>query len=193
VVQMGHSKAVFQVAYSPDSKLIASGSDDHTMKIWDANTGRLIRTIKKHIESVNHLAFTPDGLYLTSIANRALIFIDPMTGNQIRSIPNVGGPYAFSPDGKKMAGDGYNIKIWDVETGTILMPLKEHKNEIILSTAYSPDGKYIAAVLMNRKLKIWDADTGTLLKQWSPHDHWINTVTFTPTAKTLLPAPKTGP
>lgn len=190
VVQMGHSKSIFQVVYSPDSKLIASGSDDHTIKIWNANTGRLIRTVKKHIDSVNHLAFTPNGAYLTSIANRALIFLDPLTGKELKSIPNVGGPYAFSPDGKKIVGDGYNIKIWDVETGKILMNLKEHKNEIIMSTAYSPDGKYIASVLMNRKLKLWETATGNLLKQWSPHDHWINAVIFTKDSKSIITGSK---
>src|SRR5262249_22565934 len=62
----GHSDAVNAVAFSPDGKRLASGSDDDTIRFWDSVTGKEVARLKGHADSVLGLAFSPDGTLLAS-------------------------------------------------------------------------------------------------------------------------------
>ena len=61
VVQTGHTESVNSVAFSPDGKTIASGSSDNTIKLWNAETGQQLNTLKGHTDLVESVAFSPDG------------------------------------------------------------------------------------------------------------------------------------
>jgi WD40 repeat protein len=63
---VGHTSAVNSVAFSPDGKLLASGSDDNTIKLWDVATGQEVRTFEGHTDWVTSVAFSPDGKLLAS-------------------------------------------------------------------------------------------------------------------------------
>jgi WD40 repeat protein len=61
VPKVAHSDKVWTLAYSPNGRILASGSQDDTIKLWDAATGRLMRTIDVDFGLVKSIAFLPDG------------------------------------------------------------------------------------------------------------------------------------
>jgi len=92
----GHSREVNSVAFSPDERLLASGSSDKTIKLWNVETGKCIRTLTGHADSVYSVAFSPDGRYLASGSwDKTIKLWDVGTGECIRTLEGHKG-YVFS-------------------------------------------------------------------------------------------------
>ena len=63
---IGHESTIYSVAFSPDGKLVATGSDYNTSKVWDAETGKELMTLRGHTGEVRSVAFSPDGKLLAT-------------------------------------------------------------------------------------------------------------------------------
>ena len=149
---------VRSVAFSPNGKMLASGSDK-TIKIWDTTDGSLMQTLAGD-KYVNSVAFSPDGKTIVSGSQDETIIWDMEKGILKQTFKNRGGGVleaAFSPDGKLIASGNvgwYVIEIWDVESGILKQTLEGHEDGV-WSVAFSPDGKMIASGSKDKTIKLW--------------------------------------
>jgi len=189
--QLGHSSGITSVAFSPDEKLIISSSEDNTLKLWDAATGREIRTFTGHDDWVNSVAFSPDGKQVLSGSNDDTIKLwDIETGQVIRTFTghdDYVNSVAFSPNGKQVlsGSDDETIKLWDIETGRVIRTFKGH-SDCVNSVVFSPDGKQVLSGSDDETFKLWDAATGRIIKTFKGHDNYVTSVAFSPNGKQVL-------
>jgi len=187
--QLGHSECVNSVMYSPDGRRIVSGSDDGTIKIWDVNNGKELRTLSGHKGGVGSAKYSPDGKYIVSGSVEIKIW-DAQTGKELRTLSGHTkdvNSVMYSPDGKRIvSGSSDNaIKIWDAETGKELRTLSGHTNTIT-SVTFSPDGKRIVSGSYDGTIKIWDAETGKELRTLSGHTDLVMSVLYSPDGKYIV-------
>ena len=176
------------VAFSPDAQLLASGSWDNTIKLWEVSTGNTLRTLRGHKDLVLSIALSPNGLLLASgSADNTIKLWEVSTGKALQTLTEEDswvGTLAFSPDGQILAAEGANntIKLWELNTDKAPQTLTGHKNAVS-SIAFSPDGRLLASASFDSTIKLWEVTTGNVLHTLKGHK--VLTVAFSPDGKTL--------
>lgn len=143
-------RPVTSIAFSPDSQLLASGSDDNTVRLWDPDTGRLVKALEGHTHPVRSIAFSGDGRFLATSSYKVVKLWRVETGALVRSLDCHShwiNCVAFSPDGELLAtaSTDSTIRLWYVSSALnggvqpCLATLVPHRGSWI---AIAPDGRY---------------------------------------------------
>ncbi len=186
----GHAAQVASVTFSPDGKMLASGSWDSTIKLWDAQTQRELATLKGDWVRVHSVAFSPDGKTLASGGlDRTVKLWDVQTRQELATLTghiHEVQSVAFSPDGKTLASgsNDFTIKLWDVQTRQELVTLRGHTNQVF-SIKFSPDGKMLASASWDHTVNLWDMQTRQVLATLKGHGAPVVSVAFSLDGKTL--------
>ncbi|PYH66040.1 WD40 repeat-like protein [Aspergillus vadensis CBS 113365] len=181
----GHSGPVYSVAFSGDDQLLllASGSFDRTIKLWDTATGALKHTLEGHSGTVYSVAFSGDGQLLASgFFDKSIKLWDTATGAFKHTLESHSGmvySVAFSGDGQLLASGSYDrtIKLWDTATGALKHILEGHFS-IIYSVVFSGDSQLLASGSDDRTIKLWDTATGVLKHTLKGHSSTVYSVVF---------------
>ena len=179
--------AVWQVAYSPDSRLLAACSCDNTIYVWEAKTGLLSTKLTGHTERVVTIAYSPNGRDLVSSAHDYTIRVwDTSTGAQKRYFVILENGQRILADCLHYSGDGKAIAarsshgivtILDADTGVSKMRLVGPSDFGFIY--FSPKGTTVASS-GNSGINIWDSKTGILLENLDGHKALVRCFSFSP-------------
>ena len=181
---------IFDVAFSPDDKLLAGTSVQKTF-LWDIASRQRIAIFGGHGAHVNSTAFMPDGRTMATTGNDGiLVFWDITTRKKLDSINVHSAPVlsmAISPDGALLATGSADstIRLWDTNTRQETTRLRGHSSEV-RSLAFSPEGTSLASASKDGTVKLWEPtprpDSETLVG----HNRIVHGIVFSPDSKWLI-------
>lgn len=159
-----HSKPVEIVAWSPFGHVVATGSDDSTVRIWNPFSGKDSVVYRGHTTPVIALAWSPDGAYIA-------------TGTWL-------------PHREPIAGEN-QIHVWEAGTGRRIALYDGHSSWVN-AVSWSPDGKYIASASSDRTVQVWEATTGNHVLTYRLHPAAVNTIAWSPDSEHIASAGQDG-
>jgi WD40 repeat protein len=179
------------VTFSPDGQLLASGSDEGEIGLWEMPTGRQVHRLPGHAWSTNALAFSPDGKQMASAGNnRSARVWDVITGKELLRLKHDGNvvAVAYSPDRKTLAtaSEDQTIRFWNAATGKQTGKITT-KGEKLTALAFAPDGRVLASGSWDvPTICLWELAKGNEPRRVPGHKGGVRSLTFSRDGKVLL-------
>ena len=190
-IQLDTKGAIWSYAFSPDGKCALSGGQDNTVRLWDLETGRCLRVLEGHRDTVYSVAWSSDGRYaLSGSADDTVRLWDLKTGHCLRVLKGHKGSVlsvAWSSDGGRVLSSSFDdtVRLWDVETGRCLRVLEGH-GDAVLSTAWSSDCRRTLTGSFDGTVRLWDVDMGRCLRVLEGHTDTVSSVAWSTDGRRAL-------
>ncbi len=196
----GHTASVLNVEFSTDGKTLASGSHDHTIRIWDPKNHQMITVLKGHQKPITDITISPDKKTLASFGYRdnSVQLWNTESGQTIGSLTEkITGvvSIAFSPEGKIIAVGDVNgeVLLYSTKTKANIASLIGHVNApsdidepgSVTSLAFSPDGKTLASGSRDTTIRLWNTKTARHIVTLRGHTGRITTIVFSSDGNTI--------
>jgi WD40 repeat protein/serine/threonine protein kinase len=183
-LELPASGSIGPVAFSPDGDTLAA-TGSRVVKLWNASSGELVRTITGFDSALNAIAFDPGGSRLAGGgADRSVRIWDTKSGQEVGRLSGHSGPIqsiAFSPDGTRIVTGSRDktVRMWDASSGQSLAVFAGH-SWTVTSVAFSPDGRHVASGSWDHSVRIWDATQVDEVTTLRGHEQHVSGVAFTP-------------
>lgn len=185
--QAAHLTLIDSLAYSPDGKMLASGSFQE-IKLWEPQSGKLLRTITGLSDRVVTLDFSPDSKLLAAgggppTEDGEIRLFEVATGKVVLDIKSGHSDQVFgvcfSPDGKKLATCGADkfVKTWELPSGKFLKSFEGHTHHV-MDVGWKGDGKTLASGGADNVVKIWDFEKGEQKRTVNAHGKQVTRLQF---------------
>jgi WD40 repeat protein len=188
---------IHALAISPDGKLLASGGDEGSVKLWNLNTGEELASFDLHSQRISSLAFDSVGKMLASASFDGTVKIwDAKAEKLLHTLPKKNSKVYFTKFIKKAGGTSNNsviasynsdIGMWNPITGEKIRTFLGH-SQPITSTAVSFQRNLLASACRDRTIKLWNLDTGELLTTLKGHSGKVESLAFNRDGNILVSA-----
>jgi WD40 repeat protein len=187
------------LAFSPDGRLLVSGSQDHTVRVWDIQTGRELLCLRGHTAQVSGVAFSPDGRRLASGSQDQTVKVwDVRTGQEVLTLRGHSGSIfrvAFSPDGHRLvsASQDETVRVWDGtpaegKADPDCLTLGGHAGSVNIVAFHPTDPSMVASAGADSSVRLWDAESGRQLRVLNVHGGNLIGLAFSPKGQRLAAA-----
>jgi WD40 repeat protein len=193
---MGHKDEAWGVAFHPTRPLMATGSLDRTILIWDLETGKTLHTLRGHVGGVRKVSFSPDGQRLASASDDKTIKLWDWE-NQDEAVATLHGheamvtAVAVSPvDGNVLASasNDKTVRLWNLADRKEIKALQGH-TDTVYRVSFSPDGRHVVSGGRDHSIMMWEATTGKLVHDIrGAHMSGVLDVVFSPDGRRLASA-----
>ncbi|MFC1861152.1 TIR domain-containing protein [Chloroflexota bacterium] len=187
----GHEHVIFLVSWNNNGRLLASASEDTSIRIWDPFAGQLIRKLNGHKKGVYCLDWSPDGTLIASGSEDKSILIWDTSSweiqQTIREHTAAVNDVAWSPDGKTLASasDDGSLLLWDTISWQVKKNLIGHEGGI-WNVAWFPNGRRLASASVDKTVRLWEPTSAQVRRVIAEHSDEVSVVAVSPSGEFLV-------